>query len=107
VSAGRRLSGLETAIGLGGVPGLDQEPDRADQPGAVGDHESVATGPVSPGGERQGGLVVPAPMEQEEGTSERAGPGAADAAAPRKNSSVSLGMAGDRGKCRMKEASLQ
>jgi hypothetical protein len=38
---------------------VDQEPDRADQLGAVGDHESVATGPVSPGGERQGGLVVP------------------------------------------------
>ena len=38
----------------------------------------------------EGGLVVPAAVEQEEGSSQRAGRGAADAAASRANSATSL-----------------
>ena len=37
VPPGGRVPGPEAAAGLGGVPGVDQQPDRADEPGAVGD----------------------------------------------------------------------
>jgi len=42
----------EATAGLGGVPGVDEESDRADEPGAVGDDEPVAAGavPVGVGG---------------------------------------------------------
>ena len=42
----------------------------------------------------KGGLVVPAAVEQEEGSSQRTGRGAADAAASRENSASSLEVGG-------------
>ena len=70
------------------------QPDRADQPGAVGDDEPAAAAAVPAGGGRGGGLVVPAAVEQEQGPAQRAGRGAADAAASRGNSATSLGVGG-------------
>ena len=90
VPAGGRVPRPEAAAGLGGVPGVDGQPDPADQPGAMGDDEPAAVVAVSAGGVWQGGLVVPAAVEQEEGSSQRAGRGAADAAASRANSATSL-----------------
>src|SRR4051812_41549107 len=52
------------------------QPDRAHQPGPVGDDEPVATGAVRVGSLRRSGLVVPAALEQDEGPSECAGRGA-------------------------------
>src|SRR5262249_59200003 len=89
VPAGGRLPRPEAAAGLGGVPGVDPESDRADQPGAVGDDEPAAALAVPPGGQRGGGLVVPAPLEPGQGPTERTGRGAADAAAPPRNSAAS------------------
>ena len=60
-----------------------KQPDRADQPGAVGDDEPAAVVAVPAGGVRGEGLVVPAAVEQGQGSSQRAGRGAADAAASR------------------------
>ena len=65
-------------------------PRSSDQPGAVGDDEPAAVAAVSAGGVWKGGLVVPAAVKQEEGSSQRAGRGAADAAASRANSATSL-----------------
>ena len=65
-------------------------PIAADQSGVVGDDEPAAAVAVSAGGVRGSGLVVPAAVEQEEGSSQRAGRGAADAAASRANSATSL-----------------
>ena len=90
VPAGGRVPRPEAAAGLGGVPGVDGQPDPADQPGAVGDDEPAAVVAVSAGGVGKGGLVVAAAVEQEEGSSQRAGRGAADAAASRANSATSL-----------------
>ena len=71
---------LKQRLGLGGVPGLDQEPDRADHPGAMGDDEPAATVAVPPGGDRGPGLVGPAALEPGQGSAERAGRRAASAA---------------------------
>ena len=90
VPAGGRVPRPEAATGLGGVPGVDGQPDPADQSGAVGDDEPAAAVAVPAGGVRGGGLVVPAAVEQKEGSSQRAGRGAADAAASRANSTLSL-----------------
>ena len=57
------------------------QPDRADQSGAVGDDEPAAVVAVSAGDGRGGGLVVPAAVEQEQGSTECAGRGAVDATA--------------------------
>src|SRR5207245_10080086 len=95
VPAGGRVPRPEAAAGLGGVPGLDPESDRADQPGAVGDDEPAAAVAVPAGGVRGGGLVVPAAVEPGHGSAERAGRGAADAAASRRNSALPVGMAGN------------
>ena len=46
------------------MPGVDGQPDRADQPGAVGDDEPAAAAPIPPGG-GGGGLVVPPPWDKE------------------------------------------
>ena len=70
------------------------QPDRADQPGAVGDDEPAAAVAIPAGGGRGGGLVVPAAVEQGQGSAQRAGRGAADAAAPGGNSAASVGVAG-------------
>ena len=94
VPAGGRLPRPEAAAGLGGVPGVDGQPDRADQPGAVGDDEPAAAVAVPAGGVRGGGLVVAAAVEQGQGSSQRAGRGAADAAASRENSASSLEVGG-------------
>ena len=94
VPAGGRVPRPEAAAGLGGVPGVDGQPDRADQPGAVGDDEPAAAVAVPAGGVRGGGLVVPAAVEQGQGSSQRAGRGAADAAASGGNSATSLGVGG-------------
>ena len=94
VPARGRVPRPEAAAGLGGVPGVDPEPDRADQPGAVGDDEPAAAVAVPAGGGRGGGLVVPAAVEQGQGPAERAGRGAADAAASGGNPATSLGVAG-------------
>ena len=94
VPPGGRVPGPEAAAGLGGVPGVDQEPDRADEPGAVGDDEPAAAGAVPAGGGGRGGLVVPAAVEQGEGPAERAGRGAAAAAASAGNPATSVGVAG-------------
>ena len=91
VPPGGRVSGSEAAAGLGGVPGVDPQPDRADQPGAVGDDEFAATGAVPPGGGRRGGLVVPPAVEQEEGPAERAGRGAAVQASSGEDRATSVG----------------
>ena len=90
VPAGGRVPRPEAAAGLGGVPGVDGQPDPADQPGAVGDDEPAAVVTVSAGGVWKGGLVVPAAVEQEEGSSQRTGRAAADAAASGANSAISL-----------------
>ena len=90
VPAGGRVPRPEAAAGLGGVPGVDGQPDPADQPGAVGDDEPAAVVAVSAGGVWNGGLVVPAAVEQEEGSSQRTGRAAADAAASGANSAISL-----------------
>ena len=90
VPAGGRVPRPEAAAGLGGVPGVDGQPDPADQPGAVGDDEPAAVVAVSAGGVWKGGLVVPAAVEQEEGSSQRTGRAAADAAASGANSAISL-----------------
>ena len=87
---GGRVPRPEAAAGLGGVPGVDGQPDPADQPGAVGDDEPAAVVAVSAGGVWKGGLVVPAAVEQEEGSSQRTGRAAADAAASGANSAISL-----------------
>ena len=42
VPAGGRVPRPEAAAGLGGVPGVDGQPDPADQPGEVGDDEPAA-----------------------------------------------------------------
>jgi len=52
VPAGGRVPRPEAAAGLGGVPGVDGQPDPADQPGAVGDDEPAAVVAVSAGGVR-------------------------------------------------------
>ena len=49
---------------------------------AMGDAESAAVGAVPARCRRGGGLVVPATLEQGQGSPERAGPGATDAAPP-------------------------
>ena len=69
---------------------MDGQPDPADQSGAVGDDEPAAVVAVSAGGVWKGGLVVPAAVEQEEGSSQRTGRVAADAAASGANSAISL-----------------
>ena len=94
VPARGRVPRPEAAAGLGGVPGVDQEPDRADQPGAVGDDELAAPPSIPAGGGRGGGLVVPTAVAQGQGPSQRAGRGAADAAASGGNSAASVGVAG-------------
>ena len=70
------------------------QPDRADQPGAMGDDEPAAAVAVPAGGVRGGGLVVPAAVAQGQGSSQRAGRGAADAAACGGDSATSVGVAG-------------
>ena len=50
IPARGRLPRPEAAAGLGGMPGLDEEPDRADHPGAVGDDEPAAAVAVPAGG---------------------------------------------------------
>ncbi len=85
---------LKQAAGLGGVPGVDGQPDPADQPGAVGDDEPAAVVAVSAGGVWKGGLVVAAAVEQEKGSSQRTGRAAADAAASGANSAISLEVGG-------------
>ncbi len=70
------------------------QPDRADQPGAMGDDEPAAAPPIPAGGGRGGGLVVPTAVEQGQGPSQRAGRGAADAAASGGNPAASVGVAG-------------
>ena len=90
VPAGGRVPRPEAAAGLGAVPGVDGQPDPADQPGAVGDDEPAAVIAVSAGGVWKGGLVVAAAVEQEEGSSQRTGRAAADAAASGANSAISL-----------------
>ena len=95
VPAGGRVPRPEAAAGLGGVPGVDGQPDPADQPGAVGDDEPAAVVAVSAGGVWKGGLVVPAAVEQEEGSSQRTGRAAADAAASGANSAISLEAGGN------------
>ena len=72
---------LKRAAGLGRVPGLDPGPDRADQPGPVGDAEPAAVGSVPVGGRRLHGLVVASALESEEGPAQCAGRGAAAATA--------------------------
>lgn len=44
-----RIPRPEAASGLGGVPGLDEEPDRADKPGAMGDAEPAASDAIRAG----------------------------------------------------------
>ena len=56
-------------------------PDRADQPGPVGDAEPAAVGSVPVGGRRLQGLVVASALESEEGPAQCAGRGAAAATA--------------------------
>ena len=90
VPAAGRVPRPEAAAGLGGVPSVDGQPDPADQPGAAGDDEPAAAVAVPAGGVRGSGLVVPAAVEQEEGSSQRAGRAAADAAASGANSAISL-----------------
>ena len=75
VPAGGRVSRPEAAAGLGGVPGVDGNPIQRTEPGAVGDDEPAAVVAVSAGGVWKGGLVVAAAVEQEEGSSQRAGRG--------------------------------
>ena len=89
VPPGGRVPGPEAAAGLGGVPGVDPEPDRADEPGAVGDDEPAAAVAVPAGRRGVRGLVVAAAVEQEEGPAERAGRGAVAAAAPAGNPATS------------------
>ena len=72
---------LKQRLGLGRVPGLDPGPDRADQPGPVGDAEPAAVGSVPVGGRRLHGLVVASALESEEGPAQCAGRGAAAATA--------------------------
>ena len=72
---------LKQRVGLGRVPGLDPGPDRADQPGPVGDAEPAAVGSVPVGGRRLHGLVVASALESEEGPAQCAGRGAAAATA--------------------------
>ena len=71
---------------------MDGQPDPADQPGAVGDDEPAAVVAVPAGGVWEEGLVVPAAVEQEEGSTQRAGRTAADAEASGANSALSLEM---------------
>src|SRR5205807_1395113 len=70
VPAGGRDPGPQATTGLGGVPGVDGRPDRADQPGAVGDDEPAAAVAVPAGGGRGGRLVVPSAVGQGQGPAE-------------------------------------
>src|SRR5262249_51333521 len=90
----------QAAVGLGGVPRLDQEPDRADQPGAVGGDEPAAAVAVPVGGVRGGGLVVPTAVAQGQGSAQRAGRRAGDAAAWGGDPATSVGGAGRWGRNR-------
>ena len=89
VPSGGRVPGPEAAAGVGGVPGVDPQPDRADEPGAVGDDEPAAAVAVPAGRRGVHGLVVAAAVEPEEGPAERAGRGAAAAAASGGNPATS------------------
>src|SRR3954451_3577593 len=91
------VPGPEATAGVGGVPGVDQEPDPADEPGPVGDDEPVATGAVPVGSRRRSGLVVPAALEQEEGPPERAGRGTATPPSSPGGPAPSVGLAGNKG----------
>src|SRR5262249_22047082 len=95
VPAGGRLPRPEAAAGLGGMPGVDPESDRADQPGAVGDDEPAAAVAGPAGSERGGGLVGGGTEERRRGPDERAGWTAADAAASGGNSAASGGVGGN------------
>ena len=94
VPPGGRVPRPEAAAGLGGVPCLDPQPDRADQPGAVGGAEPDAAGAVPARGGRGHGLVDAAALEQGQGQAQRAGRGTAVQAARRGNPPRSLGLAG-------------
>src|SRR5512143_72966 len=97
VPAGGRVPGPETAAGVGGVPGVDQEPDRADEPGPVGDDEPAAAGPVPTGGTGVCGLVVAAALGPEEGPTERPRRGAVTPAASPGDPATSIEVAGRGG----------
>ncbi len=54
VPARGRVPRPEAASGLGRVPRMDQESDRANKPGAMGDVELAASGAISTSGSRRG-----------------------------------------------------
>ena len=66
---------LKQRLGWEECRGLDPGPDRADQPGPVGDAEPAAVGSVPVGGRRLQGLVVASALELEEGPAQCAGRG--------------------------------
>src|SRR5215813_6607637 len=93
--AGGRLPRPQGAAGLGGVPGLDEEPGRADHAGAVRDADAAAAAATAAAGAGGGGLVAAPAVEPAQGAAECAGRGAAAAAAPRRNPAASVGLAGE------------
>ncbi len=94
VPSGGRVPGPEATAGLGRVPGVDQEPERADESSARGDDEFAAVGADSVGGRGRGGLVVPAAVGSGEGATERVGRGAPPAAPSPGDPAIPVGMAG-------------
>src|SRR5207244_3958657 len=74
--AGGRLPRPQATAGLGGVPGLDQEPDSADHAGAVPDPDLVAAVAVPPGGARRRSVVAASTVEPAQDPAQCVGPGA-------------------------------
>src|SRR3954454_20116109 len=77
-----------------GVPGLDAQPDRADHPGVVRDHDGVAAAAVRAAGAAGRRLVAAPAVEPAQEPSQCAGRRAAAAAAPGGNPAMSGGLAG-------------
>jgi hypothetical protein len=88
------IPGLEAAVGMGRVPSLDEEADRADEPGAMVDDEPDAAAAIPAGCGGMHRLVVAAALEQEERSTECIGRGATTETSSAGNSAFPVELAG-------------